>query len=117
MCCNGMKEEVSISPRFILSIQTWFRINDYIAQSSNTCKGLEEAIMARYDSPVQLFAVEEVEGVAREGGTTKKDPDVIRRRKTKSETSGEGEFQIRLLLLLLLINIIINNTIINIDNE
>ena len=90
-----MKEEVSISPRFILSIQTWFRLNDYIAQSSNTCKGLEEAIMARYDSPVQLFAVEEVEGVAREGGTTKTDADVISRRKTKSGTSGVGEFQIR----------------------
>ena len=92
MRCNGMEEKMSISSRFILSIQTWFRLNDYIAQSSNTCKGLEEAIMARYDSPVQLFAVEEVEGVAREGGTTETGADVISRRKTKAETSGEGEF-------------------------
>ena len=48
--------------------------------------------MARYDSPVQLFAVEEVEGVTREGGTTETGADVISRRKTKAETSGEGKF-------------------------
>ena len=54
-------------------------------------QGLEEAIMARYDSPVQLFAIEKVEGVARGGGTTETGADVISRRKTKTETSGEGE--------------------------
>ena len=48
--------------------------------------------MARYDSPVQLFAIEEVEAVAREGGATETGADVISRRKTKAETSGEGEF-------------------------
>ena len=91
MCGNGMEKEVSISPRFILSIQTWFRLNDYIAQSSNTCKGLEEAIVARDNRPIQLFAVEEVEGVTGEGGFTETGADVISRRKTKAETSGEGE--------------------------
>ena len=94
MCSNGMEKEVSISPRFILSIQTWFQLNDYSAQSSNTCKSLEEAIMARNNRPVQMFAVEEVEGVTGEGGSTETGADVISRRKTETETSGQGELQI-----------------------
>ena len=39
-----------------------------ILHSLATRARVEEAIMARYDSTVQLFAIEEVEGVSREGG-------------------------------------------------
>ena len=50
--------------------------------------------MARNNRPVQMFAVEEVEGVTGEGGSTETGADVISRRKTETETSGEGELQI-----------------------